>query len=160
MLSGDVIWGVSQTVSEFCCISNASLCLNSFWQLDEDQFWPERSLPIMESSFLLRANLETFENFAGSRHSSAVAATALLEHSDIFLATSTSTGAVPIFSFFQPLATEAKKTTSSSVTTAPKPSLPQTIVKQPLSAHLWDRLSPWAFNGFLAWGECYLFEKT
>ena len=63
----------------------------------------------MESSFLLRANLETFENFAGSRHSSAVAATALLEHSDIFLATSTSTGAVPIFSFFQPLATEAAK---------------------------------------------------
>ena len=63
----------------------------------------------MESSFLLRANLETFENFAGSRHSSAVAATALLEHSDIFLATSTSTGAAPIFSFFQPLATEAAK---------------------------------------------------
>ena len=91
----------------------------------------------MESSFLLRANLETFENFAGSRHSSAVPATALLEHSDIFLATSTSTGAAPIFSFFQPLATEAaKKTTSSSVTTAPKPSLPQTIVNQPLSARL------------------------
>ena len=96
-------------VYELCCISNDSLCLNSFLQLDEDQFWPERSLPIMESSFLLRANLETFENFAGSRHSSAVAATALLEHSDIFLATSTSTGAVPIFSFFQPLATEAAK---------------------------------------------------
>ena len=26
--------------------------------------------------------------------------------------------------------------------------------------NLWDRLSSWAFNGFPAWGECYLVEKT
>ena len=158
MLSGDVIWGVSQTVSEFCCISNASLCLNSFWQLDEDQFlaWKKSS----DNGELFPAAGESRNIWKLSRFPSFIRRGCHCPPRTFwhFPCNFNFNRSRPdIFLFSAPSNWNQK---NNIIICNNGTKTPQTIVKQPLSAHLWDRFSPWAFNGFPAWGGCYLVEKT